>query len=437
MTMLTVNGQRHRVADAGHRTLLDVLRDDLRLKGAKLGCGEGECGACTVQVDGRAVCSCLQLAAAAAGREVTTVEAFCETGHGAAIAEALVTAGAVQCGFCTPGFVMAAAGNCGPKRQGHLEAALEGNLCRCTGYAKIRRALSQLAFVALPATPLRRGDLSLEAAVTTLAKDPELVPIAGGTDLLVSCEHDLGGRQFFDLNRIGDPAMSEIRETAGGLSIGALVTWSRIAADAKVAAHVPMLAMVARTIGGAQIRNAGTIGGNLATASPAGDGLPALSALDATVVVAGARGRRMLPVDRFLLGAGTTDLEPGELIVSIWIRRADRNVFQYFRKVGPRRAQAISKVSLAVVGERGQEVPRGLTISFGAVGPVPMRCRRTAELLMSGPLTPELRKRAEMMVKSEIAPIDDHRSTREYRNRVAAGLLMEAVNLLRGADEPT
>ncbi len=298
-TPLTINGTVVEVAASG-RTLLDVLREDLRLTGAKLGCGEGECGACTVLVDGRAVCACLQAADTLVGRQVETIEGLRDTDLGATIVDALAANGAVQCGFCTPGFVVAAAAHLRCEAPGDLDASIEGNLCRCTGYAKIRTALSSVAPQAMPADR-RRPTRSRKAVLAEMQADPGLMPIAGGTDLLVRAHGSGRPHRHLDLTTIDDAAMTTIAEDAEAISLGALVTWAELQVNGLVRATLPLLSQVADTVGGAQIRNAGTIGGNIATASPAGDGLPALVALRARVEVDGPDGVRTMPLTEFLV----------------------------------------------------------------------------------------------------------------------------------------
>ena len=425
MTTLTVNGREHEIVPAG-RTLLEILRDDLGLKGAKLGCGEGECGACTVLLDGQAVCACLLTADQAEGRTVLTVEAVAKTALGREITQALTETGAVQCGFCTPGFVMAATAHFSTSRQEDLDTALEGNLCRCTGYTKIRQALAGV--------PPHRGRkpkpvsrISLETAIAGLADDPDLIPIAGGTDLLVKWEHKLDEQRFLDLTRVGDEELNGISPESAGISIGALVTWSRILTDRRVAKTVPILAAVARELGGTQIRNAATIGGNLVTASPAGDSLPALCALHARLNIVSSKGRRTLTANDFLVGPGQTTLEKGELVTSIFIPEDRFGLTQSFRKVGPRRAQSIAKLSLALIGKKHGGRWTDLSMAFGAVGPVPMRCPDTTALLVGSELSPDLYPEVARTLKREIAPITDHRSTREYRHKIAGRILWDAL----------
>lgn len=146
--LIVVNGRQYEVEVEGHTTLLQLLRDKLGLRGTKEGCGQGECGSCTVLLDGKPVTSCLVLALRARGREVTTIEGLAQNGELHPIQEAFLTHGAVQCGFCTPGMIMAAKAlldeNPHPSEQ-EIRQAIAGNLCRCTGYAKIVEAISSLA----------------------------------------------------------------------------------------------------------------------------------------------------------------------------------------------------------------------------------------------------------------------------------------------------
>jgi len=409
-TPLTINGTVVEVAASG-RTLLDVLREDLRLTGAKLGCGEGECGACTVLVDGRAVCACLQAADTLVGRQVETIEGLRDTDLGATIVDALAANGAVQCGFCTPGFVVAAAAHLRCEAPGDLDASIEGNLCRCTGYAKIRTALSSVAPQPMPADR-RRPTRSRKAVLAEMQADPGLMPIAGGTDLLVRAHGSGRPHRHLDLTTIDDAAMTTIAEDA-------------------------LLSQVADTVGGAQIRNAGTIGGNIATASPAGDGLPALVALRARVEVDGPDGARTMPLAEFLVAPGRTALRVGELIVRIVVPKPAAGSLQVFRKVGPRRAQAISKLSLALVAQTGGGWLGTVDFAFGAVGPVPMTCPRTHALLRTVTLGDLDFDRFAAALAADLAPIDDFRSTKAYRLKVAQRLLWrELGRIWIGAPSP-
>lgn len=430
MTMFTVNGVVHETRE-GNQTLLEVLRNELGLSGAKLGCGEGECGACTVLLDGKPICACLQLASSTKGRDVRTVEFVAETEIGREVVRAMVTAGAVQCGFCTPGIVVAASGQVALGLPDSLDAALEGNLCRCTGYAKIRQALETVAIERKtpPQVVTARRDLQLSYALSRLAADSGIIPIAGGTDLLVRHEHDLVEKRFLDLTRLDDPGLAVIRCSDQGLDIGPLVTWTDILCNEDVMREAPLLVEVARTVASAQVRNVGTLAGNIATASPAGDGLVALSALGAELEISHQAYQRRESLADFVTGPGRTSLRRGELITGIMISRQPRgaDVRQFFRKVGPRRAQAISKVSLGMVIKIQNGVIQYLRLSFGAVGPTPRMCPTTTSFLLGKAINQANLERASEFLVKEISPINDHRSTEIYRREVAVRLLSDAL----------
>ncbi len=251
---------------------------------------------------------------------------------------------------------------------------------------------------------------SLADALTLLRDDGPLVPMAGCTDLYVSLNFGtLKDARFLNLWRLSTLRTIEMR--GGLISIGALATHTDLIRSPLVRRRVPMLASAAREVGGVQIQNRGTIGGNVANASPAGDTLPVLAAAEATVVLRSAAGTRRIPFTQFYTGYRQTVRRPDELIVALEIPAIRGR--QCFRKVGTRAAQAISKVVVAaVVGDR----PR---IALGSVAPTVVRATRTEAALAAGASIED----AQQTLVAEIAPIDDIRSTAEYRRRVAANLL--------------
>lgn len=245
-----------------------------------------------------------------------------------------------------------------------------------------------------------------------LRDDGPLVPLAGATDLYVALNFGtLRGARFLDLWSL-EP-LRRIETRGDVLSIGALATYTSLTRSRLVKQRVPMLIAAARQVGGIQIQNRGTIGGNIANASPAGDTLPVLSAVDATVVARSAAGERRIPFGEFYTGYRATVLRPDELIAAVEIPPVEGH--QWFRKVGTRAAQAISKVVMAAV--RGAPS----RIALGSVGPVVVRARGAERALETGSGIDA----AVAALEGEITPIDDMRSTAEYRRVVAGNLLRQ------------
>jgi len=255
------------------------------------------------------------------------------------------------------------------------------------------------------------------------AGDHPTVPIAGGTDLMVQITGELREppERVLDLSRIED--LKGIALERGALVLGARTTYTELRRSALVREHLPVLAEVAATIGAAQIQNRGTIGGNIANASPAGDTLPVLLATDATILVGGQRGEREVAASAFFTAYRTTVLAPDELILQVRVP-LPRGREVRFRKVGTRRAQAISKVVLALAWRESRGSGwSDVRVALGSVAPTPIRAAATEAVLEGALPTPEVADRAAETLAAELAPIDDVRSTAAYRRMVAARIL--------------
>jgi xanthine dehydrogenase small subunit len=254
---------------------------------------------------------------------------------------------------------------------------------------------------------------SLSDALRMLRDEGPLVPMAGCTDLYVSLNFGtLPATRFVNLWPLAELRAITVREDV--LSIGALATYTDIIGSPLVRRRLPMLVAAAREVGGVQIQNRGTIGGNVANGSPAGDSLPVLAASDATVVLRSAGGSRRVPFSAFYTGYRRSVLRPDELIAALEVPPGGGP--QWFRKVGTRAAQAISKVVMAAVAPVAGGAPR---IALGSVAPTVVRLPRTEAALAAGASL----EQAQRLLIEEIAPIDDIRSTAAYRRRVAANLL--------------
>ena len=249
----------------------------------------------------------------------------------------------------------------------------------------------------------------MDEALRILADEPR-TPIAGATDVYVALNFGtLDTRRFLDIWPLREPR--EIKRVDGGIRIGALATYTAIIQSPVVREALPMLVEASRQIGGVQIQNRGTLGGNIANASPAGDSLPVLAAVDAIVILQSVDGERRVPFGEFYTGYRRTVRRPNELVVAVEIPRVEGK--QWFRKVGTRAAQAISKVVMA--GVRGPHT----RLSIGSVAPTVLRLRRTEALLAPDASIDE----AVRVFHEEIRPIDDLRSTAAYRRQVAENLM--------------
>jgi CO/xanthine dehydrogenase FAD-binding subunit len=255
---------------------------------------------------------------------------------------------------------------------------------------------------------VRRATSTAEAL--RILREEQRTPIAGATDVYVAANFGtLGPRRFVDI--WGLTELRNIYARIDSLVIGALATYTDVIQSPAVALRLPMLVDAARLVGGPQIQNRGTIGGNIANASPAGDSLPVFAAVDAVVVVRSLDGERRVPFASFYTGYRATALKPDELIVAVEVPRVEGR--QWFRKVGTRAAQAISKI--VVAGVRSDK-PR---IAYGSVAPTVVRVPETERILAdSGDIDA-----ASAALAREISPIDDLRSTADYRRRVSVNLL--------------
>jgi CO/xanthine dehydrogenase FAD-binding subunit len=284
----------------------------------------------------------------------------------------------------------------------------------------VRTALSQLEVIR-PRT--------LDEALVALAANDDLrpIPIAGGTDLFVYLNAGTQtGRRFLDLHSLRE--LSTIEAQPDAIRFGARVTFHVIRSHAAVRRRLPALAAAAAEIGGIQIQHRATIGGNIANASPAGDSLPVLLAHAASVIVRSVENERTIPFDRLFTGYRKLALDPAELITAVRVPVLGSKASSFFRKVGTRRAQSISKVVFCArieAGARGRI--QEARLAYGSMAPVPVLALQAAASLASEPPSRAAARRARAALERDLAPIDDIRSDRDYRMAVAGNLLEQCL----------
>jgi len=438
-------------------TLLEYLREHRALCGTKEGCAEGDCGACTVVLAGidggsrvtwQPVNACIRLLPSVAGKAVFTVESL-QGADGALhpVQQALVEHHGSQCGFCTPGFAMSLFGlyksASRPSTQA-IEDALSGNLCRCTGYRPIVAAAHAMYDAAPPAT----DDAGLAAAMASLAQPgtlayeshgrrwwsprtvdalaallvehPDARVVAGATDvgLWITKHH----RDVGHIVYTGEvEELRTIRKTDTHLSIGAAATLTE-AFDA-LDASWPELHEAWARFASLPIRNSGTLGGNVANGSPIGDSMPALIALDATVVLRRGDAARELALADLYLGYQKTAMQPGEFVAEIRVPRRRDNLLLRAYKVSKRYDQDISAVfaCFALHVEDGRIA--SARIGCGGVAPVPKRATATEAVLAGNPWDEATADAAVREIAGEFTPIDDMRASAAYRRAALGNLL--------------
>jgi xanthine dehydrogenase small subunit len=420
-------------------SLLDWLRAD-GLTGTKEGCAEGDCGACTVVIEGAdgartPINACLAMLGQMHGRTIRTVEGL-RGADGAPhpIQRAMAESDGTQCGFCTPGIVMSAWAHA--RQGGDVHEALAGNLCRCTGYRPIVEVFSALTDdgappPAPPPVAAARFEApgqvfwlpaTLDEALRLRAAHPDAWLLAGGTDLglRVSDHRQVPAAIICLLNL---PELQGIEGGADGLRIGAATSYATLLDHCRAdASFGPFAALLAR-LGSRQIRGLGTLGGNLGTASPIGDALPPLIALGATLRVASLRGERDVPVQDFLTGYRANALAADEVIVSVFLPRPPEGALFACEKVSKRHDQDIATVGAAMLlrAEAGCVVQARL--AFGGVGATVVRAARAEAALVGRPFDAARIAAAGAALARDIAPLSDWRGSAAYRLAVAQGLL--------------
>lgn len=456
-------------------TVLDWLRAERRT-GTKEGCAEGDCGACTVvlaemrgpagteRLRYRAVNACILFLPTLDGKALYTVEDLRDpaTGDLHPVQRAMVEQHGSQCGFCTPGFVMSLFALVhdpdmpGTPDRAAIDDALAGNLCRCTGYRPIVAAARQALagdradrFAAAEAEtlsllqglrrPAGRG-LALDRyrAPTTVAELAEVLTgapdsqiLGGGTDvgLWVTKDH----RALAPIVYTGAVAeMADVTERAEGLDIGAAATYT----DALPALerHFPAFGTMLRRLGAVQVRNSGTMGGNVANGSPIGDSMPPLIALGTTIVLNRGGSRREIALEDFYLGYRRKDLQPGEFVerIRIPLAPADRRLGVY--KVSKRPDQDISAVCAGFALRLVDGVAAGFRAGFGGMAAVPSRARACEAAVEGRPWTLETVTAGMAALAGDFEPLTDMRASADYRALVARNLLMKFYLETTGQD---
>ena len=435
--------------------MLDFIRYQQHLTGTKIGCREGDCGACTVLVGEivngelhyQSMTSCLMPIGNAAGKHIVSIEGINFPDSLNPVQQAMADCGATQCGFCTPGFVVSLAGFClgnaAPTKENAI-AAIDGNICRCTGYKSIEKAAAIVAeqlqgkkdavsFVTeqkiLPGyfSGIKERLQELIAAekirllpdVAAMQERPHVV--GGGTDLYVQKHEEMTNttiRFVFD-----HPELNGISKEGNKCIIGPSVTVSDLMASSIINEATPNFHRYAKLVSSTPIRNMATIAGNFINASPIGDFTIFFLALDAQLVLSDGKTSRELPLRKLYKGYKILDKKPEEYIEQIWFDLPDKNTFFHFEKVSKRTHLDIASVNSAICLTMNGDVIEKAGLSAGGVGPVPMYLEKASAFLKGKKISDEVIQETIEVMKTEISSISDARGTKEYKTLLLGQLI--------------
>jgi len=412
--------------------LLDWLRADKALTGTKCGCKEGECGACAVIINGRLLNSCLVAMGSLCGANVVTIEGYSKTERFTALDEAYASVSAVQCGFCIPGMLLASecllSDNPKPSEEA-IRTGISGNLCRCTGYNAIVKAVgiasgnmstSEQSEIHKCGEPLDVRELAPRTLKDALAlrKNQALIPYSGGTDIMVSgaCSES----DYLFINNVTE--MRQITSDDKYIRFGAACKFSEAAENPLTPA---ILREACLQVAAPAIRNAGSLGGNIANGSAKADSALIFMVTDSILRLMSADTERFLPIKDFYLGKGSTALAKDELIVEILMPKHGLDNY-YFKKVGARNALAISRTSFAGILDIADGTIKNCAVAFGAVKDVIIRMPEIDSMLIGKTI-----EEAKACMDSYIAAYDKAIQPRpgrvgiEYRKDICMNLLKD------------
>ena len=471
-----VNGIRHQISgERSFQSLSEFLRGDLGFVGTKVVCAEGDCGSCTVligRVRNSVMCyeginSCIQYLYQLDCAHVITVEGLKdETKKIHPIQKAMIDTLGSQCGYCTPGFVMSLAAMFETQEamtRSSVQDGLTGNLCRCTGYEQIIDAALSLNPKEIPKASKRfnaeailtdfREHVSqavscefeekwngssqkvqfyvpttLNEALEFKQKHQHVTVVAGGTDISVQMNKErLEPSRVMSLTHLSGLESFEINNKT--VTVGAKLSWSKLAEHCQQ--HLPQFAKIIEIFASRQIKNAATLAGNIANASPIADSLPFLYVIDAEIELsafqpnAEVADKRWVGINQFYHGYKITEMKADELITSIrWNLPETEDVLKLY-KVSKRKDLDISTFTAGIWLKLKKAKIQNSRLAFGGVGPVVLRLPETEEFLRGKPLLPEIFQRAGKIARHEISPVSDVRASSDYRSQLAENILLK------------
>ncbi len=449
MISFILNQRQLDIREKPGQNLLDFIRYQQDLTGTKIGCREGDCGACTVlegrlrnnELVYRSIISCLTPLGNVHGKHIVTIEGL-NLEQLSPVQENLLNHGATQCGFCTPGFVISLTGHTMSSQPSSTAAAIasvDGNICRCTGYKSIERAAISISHLLKDKDPERPLQwlvnnrflppyfAGIGKRLSGMAQErpppgPAATLMGGGTDLMVQQPHNMA-RARLDL-LFDKEELKDIRAADQQIIIGASATASDIMQSSLLQKHLPRIGKHFKRVSSEPIRNMGTLGGNIANASPIADLVIYFMVLGARLRLVNGQGERTLPLSSFFIDYKKTRIKKGEFIHSISLPLTGKPYLHNFEKVSKRTHLDIATVNSAMLIEVHEDQIVRCMAACGGVSPIPRLLKNPSAFLTGNRLTAANLRRAAEVLQTEIAPISDVRGSAQYKRLLARQLFM-------------